>query len=144
VTVPSKALPLPWILGGVAIAAVAIVLVVLMMVWKPSSNGDKPIVKAPSGQGTGPVVRSSVPAVIVSIDAQPYANVEITGENLKEKITEQTPCLVSLQPGQYTVLFENSSFHSFSETIDVNSSNTSFKFSFKQLNPESIADSVVK
>lgn len=80
----------------------------------------------------------------VSIDAQPWATINISGGELKEPLHETTPTLVQLNPGRYTIVFENAEYQSFTQTVDVHSGSTSFSYTFQQLDPNKLVDVAMK
>ncbi len=98
-----------------------------------------PTVPAPKPQ----VPAAAVP-VNVSIDAAPWAQIEISGGSLTDKVQDTTPARLSLAPGRYSVVFKNPDFQSFTQTIEVTGDSRNFRFQFRQLSPERLVDSLVK
>ncbi len=143
----SRSLPVGLLIGagsGVVLAAVFLAFVF----WNPGSSSptvkpsQNPVVIPPSTEKPKPaIVATTLP---VSIDVTPWANFEIQGGALKAPITDTTPVVVKLAPGRYSILFRNPDFPSFNETIIVDESNTTFHFQFKQLDTESLANSLVQ
>ena len=146
---PKSSLPLPVIIGGAGLLAVAALLLFLLMRPSQPQETKQPDVKtsedttADVKQPQGPVVPALAP-VAVSIDVQPWGNIEISGGSLKDRILETTPALVNLPPGVYSVRIDNSQFNTFTETISVSSSNSNFVFRFPQFNPDELADTLLK
>jgi hypothetical protein len=85
-----------------------------------------------------------LPPVNVSIDVLPWAKVNISGGGLKESLTETTPAIVSLPPGRYVLVFENPDLRTFKEEVDINESNHSFNFAFRDFDARKVADSLVE
>lgn len=135
------------LLVGVGSVAFLAVIIFAFLLWNP---GPEPKTAPPVNRnaGTVPPKEQPKPAVLqplpVSINVTPWANFEIRGSALTEPIKETTPAVVKLQPGKYTILFRNEDFPSFNETIVVDEFNTSFRFQFKQLDPENLANSLVQ
>jgi hypothetical protein len=75
---------------------------------------------------------------------KPWANIEISGSDLKEKIFDTTPAIVMLPPGQYSVLCANPEFPSFSQSIYVRHGNSSFRLEFSQMDAEKLADTLLQ
>ena len=80
----------------------------------------------------------------VSIDAQPWATINISGGSLKDTLHETTPAMLQLAPGRYTITFENAKFPSFTQTVDVHNGSTSFSYAFQQMDPATLVDVAMK
>lgn len=138
-----RRLPLGLILGGLGVVAIAALLALL--IWLPkapvTSDDSQPT------QNPGRTIVTPAPAatpLAVSIDAQPWANIEISGGELDSKISDTTPAVVQLPPGRYTVVFENPQLQSFTEQIDVQPGTTSFSYPFKQMDPQKLVDQLMQ
>jgi serine/threonine protein kinase len=141
-----KGSQMPLILGG---AGVALVIIIGALFFLLSDSDDKPKTdpqrqtQQQNTTKTKQVTPATQTAVPVAIDVQPWATFVVSGENLKSTLTDQTPAVISLPPGRYTIVFENPALPSFTETIEVTSSNQRFTFAFKQFDVDKIADSVM-
>jgi serine/threonine protein kinase len=138
-----SAFPLGLVLGGLGVLAVAALLAILIWIPKTPVNTNE----TPQTDNPGRPVVTPPPAATplsVSIDAQPWANIQISGGDLNSKISDTTPAVVQLPPGRYTVRFENPQLQSFTEVIEVNSGSTSFSYPFKQLDPQKLVDQLMQ
>jgi len=135
--------PLGIVLGGLGVVAIAALLAILIWMPKTPVNTNE----NPQTQNPGRAVVNAPPPATplsVSIDAQPWANIQISGGDLNSKISDTTPAVVELPPGRYTVRFENPQLQSFTEVIDVHSGNTSFSYPFKQLDTQKLVDQLLQ
>ncbi len=135
------------LLVGVGSVAILAVLIFAFLLWNP---GPELKTTSPINPNAGTVTSKEEPKPVVlqplavSINVTPWANFEIRGNALTIPIKETTPAVVKLPPGKYTIVFRNQDFPSFNETIVVDQFNTSFRFQFKQLDPENLANSLVQ
>jgi serine/threonine protein kinase len=131
---------------GLTVAILAVVLVAGLfaaILWLPKTPVNPE--QAPPKPGRPVVIPPPAATPLhVSIDAQPWANIRISGGDLRSSINETTPAAVQLPPGRYTVIFTNPDLPTFSEIIDVDPANTNFSYSFKQLNAEKLVDQLVQ
>jgi hypothetical protein len=149
---PKSSLPLPVMIGGGALLIVALFVLYLFLKPKPTVDDVKTtdLPKQTESSTTNKTLPDKttttvVPAAVaVSIDVQPWGNVEISGGSLRERLMETTPTVVQLPPGTYSVRFENSQFSAFTETIHVDPNRHEFAFRFPQFNPDELAESLTK
>jgi serine/threonine protein kinase len=130
-----------WIIGGVAVLVVGIAVIFL---WPASKPQD--VVVVPQHK-TQPPVQTVTERIPVTIDTQPWTNIEISGPTLESSIRDVTPAVLDLPPGQYTVVFSNpqAGGKSVTQTIDVSKYNTKFTYPFPDmLNAEKLADTIVR
>jgi len=144
-----RSFPLAIILGGVGVLLVAAFLIIFFWPREPEPGTQTTGPTGTTGTSTTPGGISTtpppvIPSVPVSIDALPWATIRISGGDLKNPVTEITPAIISLPPGRYTVEFENPDLPTFTETLDVNESNSHFSFVFRQFDAGKIADSLVQ
>jgi serine/threonine protein kinase len=138
-----RSLPLGLVLGGLGVLVIAGLLGLLIWMPKTPVSTEEP---RPAESPGRPVVTPPPAAtpLAVSIDAQPWANIQITGGDLNAKISDTTPAVVQLPPGRYTVVFENPRLPTFTQVIDVRSGNTSFSYPFKQMDPQRLVDQLMQ
>jgi len=135
--------PLYLVIGG----GVLLGLVLLgFLFWNPEpttqptqtpTNTTQPVVPPPISENM----------LMVAIDVQPWASIEISGPNLKQPVRDTTPALVSLPPGTYTVsvLSQGANLPGFTETITVSAGATNrFRFQFPQMDVERLTESVLQ
>jgi len=143
---PRQGLPISLLIGAGASVFLAVIIFAFLL-WNPGSE-PKPVLPAEPKTATLPPKEQpklvALQPVSVSINVTPWADFEIRGRTLPQPIKETTPAVVKLPPGKYTILFRNGDFPSFNETIVVDEFNTSFRFQFKQLDPENLANSLVQ
>lgn len=145
VAAPSKPPVAMLVAGGAGI--LVLIIVALIFFWPKPEPTTGPGKTGNPTQPEKPINPVPVEMISVSIDSQPWTNIEISGGSLKQKITELTPAVVDLPSGQYTVVFQNpqSGRQSVSRTIDVSKFNRKFTYQFTELlDPEKVADSVVQ
>lgn len=131
----------------ILIAVVVLViggLVYYLMQPAPTDPGPQQQPQNPTQPQDQPTTTLEAAPLPVSIDAQPWANINITGGDLKETLHETTPALVQLKPGRYTIVFENSGYPSFTQTVDVHTGSTSISYSFEQLDANKLVDEAMK
>ncbi len=141
---------LVWGLGGAL--SLAILTVLLFVLWSPpedkpvppSNNGKveppKPVKQTPPPP-VNPVV---VQPISISIDVRPWAELEIKGKGLTEPMRGMTPVRINLPEGEYSVVFTNPDFPSFTQTIQINDTNRSFRFEFPQLNTNRVVENLIR
>lgn len=132
-----------WIIGGVAVLIAAIALIFFWPASKPQAQSDNP----PQHKTQPPPPTTSIERIAVTIDTQPWTNIEVSGPALRSSITDATPAVLDLPAGQYTVVFSNpqAGGKSVTQTIDVSKYNTKFTYPFPDMmSPEKLADSIVK
>lgn len=130
-----------FVIGGIAVLVIAIAAIFLWPASKPQDT-----VVAPKHESQPPAQPDSE-RIAVTIDTQPWTNIEISGPTLRSSIQDVTPAVLDLPPGQYTVVFSNpqAGGKSITQTIDVSKFNTKFLFPFPDmLNPEKLADAIVR
>lgn len=141
-----KPFPLIPVIGG---AAVLLIALIAFLFWPSSTptTTPRPPQQTDNPQNKNPVKIIPTPALVsVSIDAQPWAEIEITGKDGKQKYSDSTPCYLTLPEGSYTVVFTPKSpgLQQFTKNISVTSSQKEFSFAFPALNADQIADTLLK
>lgn len=137
-----------WVLGGAGVLVIAVI--ALVFLWpKPQPQGQAGNTQNQTQNQSQhpPTVKPTVESISVSIDSQPWTNIEVTGKNLKQKITETTPAVLRLPAGQYTIIFQNpdAGRQGMSRTIDVSQYNREFTYQFTELvDPNKLADTIVR
>lgn len=141
---PSGKSPVLYILTGVGVLVVGGLIYLFM---GPSGKETSPPPQQQQQQTQNPPTHTTTVVdapLSVSIDAQPWANINITGGDLKEPLHEITPALVPLPPGRYTIAFENASFPTFTQTVDVHTGSTSFSYTFQQADTNNLVETAMK
>ena len=142
---PSGRSPVLYVLAGVGVLVVA-GLIYLFAGPSGKVNPQQQQIPQQQRQTVTPPVHTTPEAapLMVSIDAQPWATINISGGDLKEPMHEITPAQVQLPPGRYTIAFENAGFPAFTQTVDVHAGSTSFSYAFQQVNADKLVDSAMK
>lgn len=144
-----------WILmlvAGASVLAAAGILIFILL--KPpvdgntATGGNKP---QPDPATKGPIAVNPVPdpqpapLIEISIDSQPWAEIEISSMTSGQTYLETTPCRIQLAAGSYSVAFRspNSSLREFSRSIEVSESSSVFRFKFENVDPEKLAETLL-
>ena len=157
-TTEKKPFPVSIILGGTGVLGVVVLLSFWLFHSSPTDSNQNQTQQQKQQQINVVTPDSTKPTDIkqdqklqpalvnVAIDSQPWAEIEISSPDSKQEFAEKTPCLISLPAGRYTVLFKSNSaeFRNMTKSIEVSENSRQFSFRFEGLNPENIAESLLK